>query len=239
MPSLQKARFQAQRVVCMNNVKSQYVIQLTYAASNKDKFAPHTDYWPNYVRSSQPGGYIRELFNGSYVTNSKVLLCPLQKSFGQAYGDLKAYDSQSPGYGGWDSFGSKSHPDPGAVYTGYLWFANFQSVWSYNNPVFKFRSTDGVDVSEPEWPKSASECSARRAFIAHDITRYINVGGGNWWSDHGHGGAKDLIMNVGLRLKAASKSKDNPVGYSDGHTETTPQNKIQPRVQIGGSEFYY
>jgi hypothetical protein len=240
MPSLQKARFQAQRVVCLNNVKSQYLIQCTYAASNNGKFAPHTDYWPNYLRSSQSAGNsIRELFSGTYITDSKVFLCPLQKSFGAAYGDLKAYDPATPGYGGWDAFGDKSHPVPGAIYTGYLWFANFQSVWAYSNPEFNFKSVDGIDVREPKWPKNVSECNARSAFIAHDIARYINVGGGNWWYDHGHGGSKELIVNIGLRLKAASKSKDNPVGYSDGHVETTPQSKIKPRVRIGGSDFYY
>ncbi|MHB9071292.1 MAG: type II secretion system protein [Sedimentisphaerales bacterium] len=239
MPSLQTARAQAQRVVCLNNVKSQYLAQYMYATSNNGKFVTHIDYWPNYVRSGQPSNYIRKLFNGTYITNSKILLCPQQSSFGGAMADLKAYDRTSPGYGGWDAFGSGSHPDPGAVYTGYLWFANFQSIWAYTNTEFKFKSISGVDVSEPEWPKNVSACNATRAFITHEIVRYINVGGGNWWWDHGHGGSKDLIANVSLGLKGASKSKDNPVGYSDGHVEKTPRNSIKPRARIGGSEFYY
>ena len=67
------AKHQAQQVVCFNNVRQQYLIQVTYAVNNDDKFAPRKgDFEPHWVYSNQaPGsGYIHELFKDDYVTDN-------------------------------------------------------------------------------------------------------------------------------------------------------------------------
>lgn len=225
MPSLNRARFLAKRVLCFNNVKSQFLPQMMYAGDNNGKFAPHDNYSPMYFRSRQPYDkpYLHKAMKGAYITNSKILLCPLQKSFGFGWADLTWIDRNS--YGGWDSISNAQTKEPAqCIFTGYMWFANYKSH-NQQDVVFEFDAPRVGKVQEPAWPQSSSQCSARKAFIAHDLT--YTPGSGIW--DHGHGGQVDYL---GGKDASAFKTRDNPVGYSDGHVETSTKSNIKPRAQL-------
>ena len=224
MPSLNRARFIAKRVVCFNNVKSQFLPQMMYAGDNNGKFAPHDDYSPMYFRSRQPYDklYLHKAMKGAYITNSKILLCPLQKSFGTVWSDLAWINRDS--YGGWDSISNAQTKEPAlCIFTGYMWFANY--TYGGADAVFEFATPRAGIVREPAWPKTSSQCSARKAFIAHDLT--YTPGSGIW--DHGHGGQVDYLAG---KDAAAFKTRDNPVGYADGHVETSTKSNIKPRAQL-------
>ena len=236
MPSLQKAKFLAQRVVCFNNVKNQHLPQMMYATDNDDKFAPHNDFTPGYARSAgvNPESQIHEQMRGTYISNSKILLCPLQKKFPWYNSDLEYYDV---GYGGWDNEDRSPAGLPALhVATGYNWYANFGSSVA-GTIQFDFTSHEGVVVNEPKWPKKGSECTSRGAFISHDVT-WSSVYG-IWW-DHGHGG-QPWGVDAAMPMRMALGAKDSPVGYGDGHVETTNISRIKPRAIIpnGNAEIYY
>jgi len=239
MPSLQKAKSHAQRVVCLSNIKSQHLPQMMYATDNDGKFALHNDWGPSYVRSGQPigSGFLREAMD-SYITDPKILLCPLQKRFGSAHSDLEWYTTFGGGYGAWsfeDNFGNPALN----TYTGYSWTANFEGAGVPAGSVqFSFTSNFGVVVNESKWPGKDSECTASKAFIFHDIS-WSSVY--NLWWDHGHGGSPEAILDPTLVLSEASKASDNPVGYADGHAEWTSRSQLKPRAIIpnGNTEIYY
>jgi len=229
VPSLNRARFLAKRVVCFNNVKSQFLPQMMYAETNKGKFAPHYDYSPMYFRSRQSYDklYLHKAMKDAYITDSKILLCPLQKSFGFGWSDLTWIDKNS--YGGWDSIMTAQTKEPAlCIFTGYMWFANYKSHYQ-SDVVFEFDAPGVGRVKEPAWPQTTSQCSARKAFIAHDLT--YTPGIGIW--DHGHGGQVD---NLAGKDASAFKTRDNPVGYADGHVETSTKSNIKPRAQL---PWYY
>ena len=230
LPALSGARFQAKRVYCLTNIKNQHIAQFMYATDNNGKFAPHNDSWPHYYRSGQVAGsgYLHELMKDSYISDSKIFLCPLQKRMGGAWEDLKWQHPDMPSYAAWDYVDSDGNSTIN-IFTGYLWTANYDCPW---------RAISFVD-NEPVWPKNDSECNARKAFITHDIIRFVNVGGNSWWYDHGHGGSDKPIDDANMTFDEASKSKDNPVGYADGHAEWTPRSQLKLRVLIGTTEFYY
>ena len=243
MPALGQAKFQAKRVFCLNNIKQQHLAQMIYATDNDGRFATHNDWGPSFVRSAQPIGsdFCRELMD-AYMDDPKVLLCPLQKTFGGSYSDLEWYTSFGGGYSGWsfvDNFGNPALN----MHMGYEWFANFEAAMMPVGSVqFKFSSmsSPGVAVNEPKWPRKSSECNANKAFITHNISWSGSGSYGLWW-DLGHGGQADPIYNPSLVLSEATKASDMPVGYADGHARWTPRPKLKPRAIIpnGSTEVYY
>ena len=238
LPALNQARFQAKRIYCFGNVKSQHMSHMMYASDNDGKFAPHTDAGPHYVRSgpSPDKGYCHKAMY-DYLEDSKVLLCPLLRTFGIGYVDLEHSDGIM--YGGWEAVDVMGNPYQ-FIWIGYNWFVNYYGLGIGTGPapvVFNFNSHEGISVNEPEWPRKQSECTASKAFIAHDISWTPHW---NLWNDRGHGGQVSSI-NGSLPFEEAVVCKDNPRGYADGHVVTTQLADIRPRAKIpwGRTEIYY
>ena len=82
-PALQKARYQAQRIVCVTNVHAQAFAQFQYATENDGKFSPNNSNGSQYMRSKLIGG--TDTFSamyGEYITDSDIMFCPVLASSG-------------------------------------------------------------------------------------------------------------------------------------------------------------
>jgi len=64
LPALQKAKYQAKRVFCMNNVRQQSVIFFTYAHDNDGKFPPHTERVALRVKDTYISAEVKDAFAG-------------------------------------------------------------------------------------------------------------------------------------------------------------------------------
>ena len=249
MPSLQRAKFLAGRVVCFNNVKNQYLSQMMYAGDNDGKFAPHTDVNPFYARYGNlgpsdpapvnPDSQVFNLMRGPYITDAKIMVCPLLRSFGSWWAKTSLVGDTAmtpPGYGAWGDGLDINGNVVANVGSGYMWHANYKSTWGVALE-FKFNYFSLGDVSEPKWPNKDSECNASKAFISHCICyNTANQGWVNW----GHSGSPQTTFDpTPVFQEMDLASKDNPVGYADGHVETTQKSKIRPRMKMGSLYFHY
>ena len=239
IPALRQAKFQAYRIYCLNNIKNQYLAQVTYAMDSNGEFAPHTDFTPTYVRSNQPpnSNYCHKAMD-RYVEDPKIFLCPLQRTFGLAFSDLEYTWAE---YGGWNGVDVLGNPQK-SIWTAYSWFANFVGLGlgsPARPPQFSFDSHEGIFVNEPEWPRKYSECTDSKAFIAHDIS-WTPQAQWNLWYDRGHDGQISSLPGS-WSLDEVLSCQDNPLGYADGHVIYTLKNNIKPRARIawGNTEIYY
>ncbi len=257
MPALNKARRKAERILCLNNVKSQYTTQITYASANNGKFPSHSDFSPEYVqswyKSNAPANQYSQVYvalNKGYVKDYKIFICPIvAKECVRQRWDLGVYSKVDGGSGAWKAWGAKHNDNEAPLYThsAYSWFANYR-YWVSNGSgmktVFKYTCSvsegkfAGFVVNEPPWPDNASECSSLKAFITHRMV-YNDGESTGAPLDVSHGGSYEGKAQ-GLPPEKFFSSEDNPVGYSDGHTTWTNKNKIQPRAMVGGfNEYYY
>lgn len=239
LPSLKAAKSKAMRVLCFDNVRQQFLSQMAYATENDGKFASHTDPSPWYVSSGSRRNSCRELMDG-YVNDSKVLLCPLIKSFGLYWGDLKYVSPEDSAYGSWDAIDPKTGQGCTMTIISYSWYGGYTDPAGLTKFKFMYIDSSGVkSVNEPVWPKKQSECSSTRAFIAHTI---VKVPSFNLWWDLGHGGQVNFVPDVKIDFKDASKSRENPVGYADGHIEQHLRTGLKARAQMvgySGQIIYY
>jgi hypothetical protein len=225
LPSLQKAKYHAQRAVCTSNVHQQAVILSTYAA-NFGKFAQHLSYVPGYVSNGKPDTattkWCYALKDGKYITNSKVLICPLLKNkIGQVsnagyYSDTK-WKMVGVDMGGWDStIYEKSKGFATQVQIAYGWFAGFQPIGADGKPgPIKYEN------GSAPWPVRPADCSSRNVMVAHE-TRVYNAQGN--FFDASHGGL------LWTRSFEDSKSADNPVGKGDGSVSIVKKSDVQLRA---------
>ncbi len=252
MPALQKAKILAQRVVCGNNVKSQYIPQMLYALDSDGKFPEHDGPRPNYYYYVGDGcnttiwKYMRY-----YIEDADVFICPALEKFGYYFkdpGELEYYFDDW--YGGWDwdatnesrglNLNIESVSPPRVFVTGaYCWLANYTS--------------GGVECDyingEAPWPKNESECTSRKAFITHlcwtDKDNWLNdTVSANGMQDYTHGGVGQVLSGDPLAQWSNKVNSDTPVGYADGHVENHNKHKIRPRaIEVGGGwtnmAFYY
>ena len=235
MPALSEARYRAKRLYCLANVRAQYFSYSMYSSENNGKFPMHQSPYPTYVRFNVGGKLVDKVHEAlfDYVEDSHILLCPMMHFASDAAYPWRrtTTDWQEGVYGGWDS--NVTPPDAAtAVWITYAWYANFESYAS-GEPVFKFLSREGYEVSEPPWPKKDSNCTAERAFISHEVYYH---GGYNQFFDYSHGGLGSYAGDV---LLTDTESMDNPVGYADGHAENTLRGNMRARARIGDFEVYY
>ena len=223
LPALAKAKYRGSRIVCVNNIRSQYLPQILYADDNRGKFQQHDDGSPDYHRTGGRKDSIVDSLKGKYLQETRVLICPITaKTFGKLwlnYASMTNFaDASTKDYGGWDT--------PAAmVYTPYMWFANF--------PGMKFQSLSGskdpaaADI-EPAWPTKADECDSSRAFITHRVS---DTPGSVTW-DVGHLGRFNAPKVSRLFLEF-SLTPDQPVGQADGSVVVRPKAQIKGRA-VGG-----
>ncbi len=243
MPALQQVKYQARRIVCMTNFKSQHVIQFLYAQDN-NKFAAHINLGPDWFDDGMYGRVDLmdkpSLFDliDPYVDNSKIFGCTLMTR--PANNGLWPQPHLADESGGWDAMRKAMIEDPddikSAITTPYCWFANYKD--NANNPaVFKFtwlHNGQMEDFNQEPWPMKPSDCSSRKAFIAHRVSST-----GNHFWDLSHNGAGYINAPSPSYFGETSLSVDNPVGFADGHVVYFKKEKMEPRALVSGGAYYY
>jgi prepilin-type N-terminal cleavage/methylation domain-containing protein/prepilin-type processing-associated H-X9-DG protein len=77
LPALAKAKIQAQKTFCMNNLKQIQLAWMIYSGDNDDKIVPVSNYWPTFATDPliQPGAAEAQLYPGSVTipTSTNVL----------------------------------------------------------------------------------------------------------------------------------------------------------------------
>jgi prepilin-type N-terminal cleavage/methylation domain-containing protein len=236
LPALSRAKYSGMRASCINNIKQQYLSQIMYADDAGGKFPYHEDISPDYHRTSITGSRsIVDAMRGTYVKNTRILICPITANTVGAtwlnYANPASFaDNTTRDYGGWDTTAAN-------VFTPYMWFANFKAT-----PSMKFVnaqgtvSTDPAD-NEPAWPTKTSELDSRRAFITHRVS---DTPGTALW-DLGHLGR----FGAGTQsrpLWSWAITPDQPIGQADGSVVIRPKAQIRARA-IGGpspdTKYYY
>ena len=221
LPALARGKYTGKKGYCINNIRQQYLSQIMYADDYNGNFPEHNDGSPDYHRWGGNPRSIVNVMRGTYVKNTSILICPITRSFGKVW---PTYESPKGGagtdYGGWDTQAQN-------VYTPYMWFANFPGMTFVNAAGVK---SPNAEENEPPWPKNASECESRRAFITHRVS---NTPGIALW-DTGHLGKHDG-GKVSRPLWAFSITPDQPVGQADGSVIIRPKSKMKPRAMGGPS----
>jgi len=224
MPSLRQAKYQAERILCFNNMKNQYLSTTMYADDNDSRLPENRSGYLN-VKYLKPtgGGPIRN--NAAevmmdYFEDYKIFICPI---LAKEYRNTKYEHFWNPyyirsdfAYGNW---GGRA-PDgslPNHIQDAYLWTMNFSRDVVY---------LDG----EPQWPKKMTDGNSRNVFIMHEI--YQKNANFRDWS---HGG-------LGWTLNSPTfetDSEDNPYCFGDGHIEWRVKNKLKNRAIIPAAGYIY
>jgi prepilin-type N-terminal cleavage/methylation domain-containing protein len=236
LPSLSKAKYSGMRTACVNNVRQQYIPQMTYADDNQGKFPKHEDVSPDYHRTAATAGSsIVDVMRKTYVPNTAILICPITKNnFGRLWGNYESMskfaDSSTRDYGGWDTTATY-------VYTPYMWLANLTPTMKFVDSTGKVNTTD-PQANEPAWPTKAQECDSRKAFITHRVSK---TPGSKFW-DVGHMGRFDATTLGGGAGFGWSITPDQPVGQADGSIVVRKKSLLKPRA-LGGPDgvttYYY
>ncbi|MFA5292339.1 MAG: type II secretion system protein [Phycisphaerae bacterium] len=262
MPSLRKARLLAQRIVCMNNTRQQYLAQNTYTLNNDGKFATNFESIPWNVKDKGIDTYAPQYMNSRgekaatayaqykpYIKNSKIFLCPAIQDFAiespKDWGmcrDTKWYsNAYTNDKGGWDATVPGSTTQPYYLSIPYNWYANLTPCDGYGKPYTDVTYYGG----EVPWPRTAAECSSTKIMITHP---FMCDKGTPYFRDMGHGGSTTKWIRItgglgnapmGTTSVQKIKSLDNPAAYADGHTDYIMRNATiiraiynQNKVQI-------
>lgn len=258
IPSLNKARLIAQRVVCMNSARQQFLSQLTYTQSNDGKFAT---FWSGSPWTLKDSAQIRlngqemclayELYK-PYMKDSGIFMCAAIKHLAKQApkdwgmcGDTKWYDigyAQNLDKGGWDGVRPNKNPKelPNYICIPYNWYAGFTPAQGNgDNDATPYKDTALLNGAQL-WPKKDAECTSSKVVISHV---FMCDKGMDRFRDMGHGGSANWLKissadvegpliskTAGVRIK----SVDNPVVYADGHTKYVMKNDMRIRVRYNG-----
>jgi len=237
-PALQKARYQAKRVVCLAHMNAQAKLQFHYIAENYDKFPKHFSTDPQYVRANGLAGtdsQIWENMHVNYVDNSAIFECPLLAPLGGHYIDAtRQYPNRDEG--GWDArwyYGDHVS----FKYIGYCWYANYRPDINHE--------MDFETYHEPPWPKKGSECSENNALISHELEAIDDdpsaVGEEMQFMNRAHGTPAQDIWDYqkDLPLMDMDSREENPVAYGDGHVENHNINETRIRARSTKDNIVY
>jgi prepilin-type N-terminal cleavage/methylation domain-containing protein len=246
LPALAKAKYQAQRLLCLSNVRNQSVAQFQYAGDNDGKYSPNNASGPQYMRSSLFGGNRTfDVMIDDYVPDTAIMFCPIMQGLGD-YMDRRYYTGSGsgllPGYGGWDilewSGLSESHGDPWdpadgpppQVQSCYTWFANFRRGPDLGGaqPVTFFKGA-------LPWPANTAESTGDTAFVSHELSSFSLAS--IYW-DLSHGGN---YGRYGLDIADSEdfESQDSPVGYADGSVIYILKSNMKPRANVPFGYYYW
>ena len=231
VPAMTKARSQAQRAVCVNNIRAQYQAQNYYAMDNKGRFPAHDGPRPNYYFSPPMYGDDTRIWTAMhdsvYIETSKMFLCPALTNLGIDFQTTEWFMYVDAYYGGWDwdlTPQAAGHSVDNMLISGpYCWTANYRSRGGQ-----EMQYINGT----PPWPKRDHECNSMNAFIFHlfwsdkdnydmdEVSIYST-------QDYCHGGLGYYESNSEW---SRAKVDDNPVGYGDGHVEIHQKTQMRPRA---------
>ncbi|OHB56302.1 MAG: hypothetical protein A2Y12_02610 [Planctomycetes bacterium GWF2_42_9] len=243
MPSLNKARMSAQRVVCMHNVKQMHLAAFAQATDAKGKFPSHSTV-PWLVRDAlsldSAGQEIEQVYNAlkPYIAEGKLFQCGVIRKFAKESpndwgmcADSKWYTAFYGGAndkGGWDSVRPNTSPKqlPRFIGVPYAWYANYRyygalpSTYHNGAKPFATQTAEGTSTSP---------------FISH---LFMCDKGPTKFRDYGHGGST-MKWNPIMRPDAPPtllKTQDNPVGWADGHVTYVKSKDIRLRVVYPGNQ---
>lgn len=234
IPALKKARYLCMRVICVNHVKQQTLVFFNYAADYSGRFPKHDARLPRRMRDK---GWSSEFnpwstLKGKYMIDSRILVCPLLRSWGGIYIDPKSGGPPQNGrsWGGWDGKQTGTNNPVDVVIIPYNWYANFTPTISLSDKPRKITFLN----EEPAWPMNYQQCDSKRAFITHTILT------NNWGLiDTSHGGCSGQQYFTAKDIK----SIDSPIGYSDGRVEINHKSGIKARASYvndrGTTTTYY
>lgn len=215
LPAIEQAKFCGREQVCLNNARQQYLAQNAYAVDAKDRFGVHHDIWPMYYKMVQnyPGNYnIWDVMNKSYITDGKIMVCPIQSTYGGVYSNASYVEPGFPTFGGWKTAASVTNKS-----SGYEWFAN----WDY----FTVTYLNG----EARWPNRLSECTSEAAVVTHQSYENSTPG----WDLAHNSTAQRFAANT------APTSTSNPVVYADAHAVIHRRTDFKRRATANGSTYWY
>ncbi len=234
IPSMQKARYQTQKVVCIRNMQQQIYVFFVYAQDFSGKFPKHDARLPMRVKDT---GYSSDFnpwsaLKNKYMINSQILICPITRVFGGMYANTKDASPPSGGrsWGGWDGVEPGTKKPVDVISIAYAWHANYTPTLSKNEKPRAITFYDG----EAAWPMSYTQCKSLSVFVTHP---YFD----NDWGlyDFTHGGA---LQKANIKIKD-SKSIDVPIGYSDGRVRVTSKSSPKKRASYlgdrGVNNIYY
>jgi prepilin-type N-terminal cleavage/methylation domain-containing protein len=238
LPALSKAKYQAQRVYCLSDIRNQAVAQFMYAGDNNGTYSPNNSNGPQYMRSNLGGGTRTfDVMYKDYIPDVDVMFCPLTDEFNPR----RVYTGNG-GFGGWDimewsgisSYGIPWDPDgnesPSLINGTYCWFANFR----------RGSNLGGAPPVEYEpgtraWPANTEESTSDTGFISHELSSPNKFTGIHW--DLSHGSDPQNFLNNSGDFEA----EDTPVGYADGSVVYIPRLNLRPRANApwGGNYYYW
>lgn len=222
LPSLRKVKQAAQRIYCMNNIKSHGQTFLLYAMDYGDKYPPHNSplayymTFPGYTENGNPWAALRD----TYITDSKILICPMLARLGDMFGSTE-FITPGGDYGGWDT------PTATYIRISYNWYANHTPPNSSGDMSFNHGAIP--------WPQDAASGSSLHTIITHTV---FDIGG---FYDYSHGGLGEAAGPGDL---ASSDIQDNPIGHADGSVTFRKKAHMLPRAShtsdvYGYLEYYY
>lgn len=220
MPALGRARLQAQKTVCISNMKQQANAQFAWAAGNNGRFPKHDDLMPGYLLSPDrrlnpsvnKDSHVYDSLRDGYFGDGQVFVCPATKHFSRINSLWLGYYENASWrqpvqlsgwwYGGWnaDFTGTGGDPKRQVRQIAYNWYANFKP----DGVASKFERPSDA------WPENLAQCTSVKGFISHNIVR-----ASNGFYDYSHGGNPAVYP----RELKDTKSSDNPVCFADGHVK--------------------
>jgi hypothetical protein len=219
--ALKKAKYIARQKLCISNVRQQTMTFYSYATDNNDRFPEHRAHLPYNARQNFPGLENPlspwETMRESYITDSRVLICPITAKLSTSLAETDWIGSQTANgrWGGWDGLDRTTGERPDHVPIPYNWYANFSPISSSG-----FEYLNG----ERAWAEKMSQCASTVTFITHPViwltsTSYNAI-------DNSHGGN----FRDGTNPDEWSDSVDNPIGMADGSVEIRAKSKTDKRA---------
>jgi hypothetical protein len=216
LPALTKAKHSAFRAVCLSNMHQQHLTQAHYASDNDGCWPLRNENSADYQRQHGYAGSIVSLMRGTYVLDTRIMICPLVAGVpGQPYDEYRCNTWLAGNYGGWDTHAAH-------VYTAYMWLGGYRGG---GNAIEMFND-------EPPPPLTERDATAEHPFITHRVN-YFNLGGDRF-HDIGHLGL-GLLQWGPYPPYEVHRTTEQPVGYADGHATVHQRGEIQLRMSVGGS----
>ena len=220
LPALTRAKEQAKRTSCKNNLRQQALAALIYAGDNRERFANDGERSPYYI-----GGAYRSMMEKEYRMQRAMFYCPSNpgwdkkdNTFWYFSSGVNVSDPAVVGYfyfGGWAEFNDRSKVD--------FFYPNGGKLPNGDNlrerlPVFAMKTTD-----RPYYNLLWTDCNAKYQ--------------GTW--------VREQTYLDGEVRRANHFAKGQPLGanegYTDGHAEWVkfPKFSKTPRMQFSSLDIYF
>jgi prepilin-type N-terminal cleavage/methylation domain-containing protein len=216
LPMVNKARWQADRIVCASNIHQQVMAQIMFANQNKGAFPNVYRVDPTYARTSGDTDGWWAVLHERLLKSGKVLICPILSRDFPAYDESMLTAGVGGGYGGWET------QEP-MIFMSYAWFTG---------------ATDGSVTWEPgeaDVKRKIGPTKSAAVIVTHRLS--IQTGSNPYTWDIGHRGGNGFIGPLGQ-----TRCVEQPLGFMDGHVEYRNKQDFKKRLTWSGywpNEYYY